>query len=357
MESDMAAEPASDATVPERSAERQSGLVWSYIKGFHATHLMATGIESGLFACIARRGAATPAEIAAETGLHAPYVTTWCRTACAYELLDAEGPAQFRLAPFMHEILVTRGDPRHIGAYVTVMQRYGGPDLADHARHYRDGGVFSFQQHGRDFSDLIAETTGGLQTFVARRLLPGVPGVRDRLEAGCRLLDVGCGGGGLMTRIAQAWPLVRCHGVDVDAHGIAAARERIAAAGLADRVSVAQVGGDTPQEENAFDVATMFEVLHEIPLEHRTGVLSQTFRALKPGGIFFILDETYPSAHADLRKPDYAFSVQTAYNELTWGNVVPTREDQEALLAGAGFGNVARTMVAGMFTVLSAHKP
>jgi ubiquinone/menaquinone biosynthesis C-methylase UbiE len=160
-----------------------------------------------------------------------------------------------------------------------------------------------------------------------------------------------------MTRIAQAWPSVRCHGVDVDAHGIAAARERIAAAGLADRVSVAQVGGDTPQEENAFDVATMFEVLHEIPLEHRTGVLSQTFRALKPGGIFFILDETYPSAHADLRKPDYAFSVQTAYNELTWGNVVPTREDQEALLAGAGFAEVARTMVAGMFTVLSAHKP
>lgn len=353
----MAAEPASVTAPQERTAERQSAMVWTYIKGFHATHLMGTGIEAGLFAAIDKRGAASAAEIAAELGLHAPYVATWCRTACAYELLDADGPENFRLAPFMREILVATGDPRHIGAYVTVMQRYGGPDLADHARLYRDGGVFTFQQHGRDFSDLIAATTGGLQTFVARRLLPGVAGVRAQLEAGGRLLDVGCGAAGLMMRIAQAWPNVRCHGVDVDAHGIAAARARIADAGLAERVTVAQVGGETAQDAGAFDIATMFEVLHEIPLEHREAVMAQTFQALKPGGLFFILDETYPSTHADLRKPEYAFSIQTAYNELTWGNVVPTRDVQEALLTGAGFRAIERTMVAGMFTLLTARKP
>lgn len=353
----MVAPPSSVAAPAERTAEQQSALVWSYIKGFHATHLMGTGIDAGLFAAIDQRGTASAAEIAVALGLHAPYVATWCRTACAYELLDADGPDTFRLAPFMREILVAASDPRHIGAYVTVMQRYGGPDLADHARLYRDGSVFTFQQHGRDFSDLIAATTGGLQTFVARRILPAVPGVRASLEAGCRLLDVGCGAGGLMMRIAQAWPNVRCHGVDVDAHGIAAARTHIAGTGLADRITVAHIGGETAQEENAFDVATMFEVLHEIPLEHRNAAMAQTFRALKSGGLFFILDETYPSTHADLRRPEYAFSVQTAYNELTWGNVVPTREVQEDLLQGAGFRDIDRTMVAGMFTVLTARKP
>jgi len=353
----MAAEPASIAASQDRTAEQQSAMVWGYIKGFHATHLMGTGIEAGLFAAIDRRGVASATEIAAELGLYAPYVSTWCRTACAYELLDAEGAENFRLAPFMREILVSVGDPRHIGAYVTVMQRYGGPDLADQARLYRNGGVFTFQEHGRGFSDLIAATTGGLQTFVARRLLPGVAGARAQLEAGCRLLDVGCGAAGLMMRIAQAWPNVRCHGVDVDAHGIAAARTRIADAGLAERVTVAQVGGEAAQDADAFDIATMFEVLHEIPPVHRQEVMAQTFRALKPGGLFFILDETYPSTHADLRRPEYAFSVQTAYNELTWGNVVPTREAQEALLSDVGFRDLERAMVAGMFTVLTARKP
>lgn len=352
----MAAPPTPQPTSMP-SAEQQSALVWDYLRGFHATHLMATGIEAGLFAAIDRRGAAAPTEIAAELDLHPPYITTWCRTACAYALLDADGADRFRLAPFMREILVARGDPRHIGAYVTVVQRYGGADLADHARRYRDGSVFSFQEHGRDFSELVAETTAGLQTFVAHRLLPGVPGVRERLEAGCRLLDVGCGAAGLMSRIAQAWPNVTCHGIDVDAHGIAAARERLAAAGLAGRVSVALAGGEANQPESAFDIATLFEVLHEIPVAARTEVMAQTFRALKPGGILFILDETYPSTHAELRQPEHAFSVQTGYTELTWGNVVPTREEQEALLSAAGFRDLQRSLVAGMFTMLVARKP
>lgn len=351
----MAASPA--AATPQRTAEQQAGLLWSYIRGFHATHLMATGIETGMLAAIDRRGAATPAEIATELGLHAPYVTTWCRTACAYEVLDADGGERFRLAPFMRELLVSRGDPRHIGAYVSIMQRYGGPDLTDHARHYRGGSAFTFQEHGRDFSQLVADTTGGLQTFVARRLLPGVADIRTRLEAGCRLLDVGCGAGGLMTRIAQAWPAVRCHGVDVDPHGIAAARQRISEAGLAGRVTVAQAAGESAHDDGGFDVATLFEVLHEIPVPARPGVMAQTFAALKPGGILFIVDETYPSSHAELRQPEYAFSVQTAYNELTWGNVVPTREEQDALLTGAGFRDIERTQVAGMFTQIIAHKP
>jgi ubiquinone/menaquinone biosynthesis C-methylase UbiE len=353
----MAAKKASAAAPPQPAAERQAGLVWGYIKGFHATHLMATGIEAGLFAAIDKRGTAAPAEVAADLGLHAPYVTTWCRTACAYELLDADGAERFRLAPFMREILVTRSDWRHLGTYITVMQRHGGPDMTDHARYYRSGGVFSFQQHGRAFSDLIADTTGGLHGFVARKLLPAVADVQARLESGCRVLDVGCGGGGLMMQIAQAWPKVRCHGVDIDGYGIALARERIMAAGLAERVSAAQAGGDAAQDRAAFDVAVMFEVLHEIPVAQRDSVLAQTFRALKPGGIFFILDETYPSAHADLRRPDYAFAIQTAYNELTWGNVVPTREEQQALLSKAGFRDIDRTLVGGMFTVLTARKP
>ncbi len=48
--------------------------------------------------------------------------------------------------------------------------------------------------------------------------------------------------------------------------------------------------------------------------------------------------------------------MQTAFNELVWGNVVPTREEQEALLGGAGFGEVQRTPLGGIFTVLTAEK-
>lgn len=342
---------------PPPTADRQVGVLWEHLRGFHAVHLISVGIDAGLWEALKAAQPATADALAAARGLHAPYVATWCKTAVSYGLLDAEGEDRYRFAPFMAEILSAPGHPLYLGAYVKVATAHIAADFARAPALFRSGGVHSFQDHGAEFSRLIADTTGGLQTVVARKLLPAVPGLRARLEAGARLLDVGCGAAGLMLRIAEAWPSARCHGVDIDAHGVAAARERIAAAGLSARVTVELAGPDGPRESDAFDVATMFEVLHEIAGPYRAGVLAQTFRALKPGGTLFVLDETYPSTAAELRDPDFAFSVQTGWNELVWGNVVPTRAEQEALLAEAGFVDLRRDMVAGTFTLLVARKP
>ena len=50
--------------------------------------------------------------------------------------------------------------------------------------------------------------------------------------------------------------------------------------------------------------------------------------------------------------------LQTGFEELTWGNVLPTRSEQEALLRQAGFpGEIQRSLVGEGFTVLTAAKP
>lgn len=77
---------------------------------------------------------------------------------------------------------------------------------------------------------------------------------------------------------------------------------------------------------------------------------------MKEDGILFILDETYPTTSEDLRNPEYAFAVQTGFNELIWGNVVPTREEQDVLLHDAGFGGIERSVVGDIFTVITACK-
>jgi hypothetical protein len=102
--------------------------------------------------------------------------------------------------------------------------------------------------------------------------------------------------------------------------------------------------------------AVTFEVLHEIPVAVRASVLANCHRALKSGGILVILDETMPSTLAELRQPQHMLAVQTQYNELIWGNVVPTAEQQEALISGAGFRDIKRQSVAELFTLLTAVK-
>jgi len=58
------------------------------------------------------------------------------------------------------------------------------------------------------------------------------------------------------------------------------------------------------------------------------------------------------------RAADYRFPVMTGFVELLWGNVLPTREEQEQLLRGAGLtGPLDRRVVGAGFTVLTTAKP
>ncbi|MDP6708200.1 MAG: class I SAM-dependent methyltransferase [Alphaproteobacteria bacterium] len=342
----------------EITVEQQTERLWDYVKGFHAVHLIDTGVKLGLFQSLDEAEAGlTPEALAEAHGLHAPYVRVWCQTACAYHLLDPAADGAFALAPHLEQLLVQMGNPRNLGAYFRGCVDFLGADMSRYPEFFKSGGTYTFQEHGLEFSQTIADTTAGLQAAVARHFLPSVPGVREVLEGGGAVLDMGCGGGNLMLQIAKAFAECRCVGVDVDAHGITLATGAIAEAGLADRVSAEHTDGGEIGHENEFDVCTLFEVLHELPMAVRAQVMANAHRALKPGGTLFILDETYPSVPEDLRRPEYAFSVQTAYNELIWGNVVPTKEDQESLLGEAGFTDLQRGEVGGLFTLLTAKKP
>ena len=71
-----------------------------------------------------------------------------------------------------------------------------------------------------------------------------------------------------------------------------------------------------------------------------------------------IIDETYPTTLAEMRQPEFLFPVQTGLEELMWGNIIPTRQEQEALLRNAGFtGAINRSIIGEGFTLLTTQKP
>src|SRR5262249_3682882 len=103
--------PAQDAwasqcvVTPDTTRPAQMAKVFDYVKGSHATHLMALGRRLGLFEHLAAHPSGMQPDTLAEAlGLHAPYVRQWCETACALELLDYDPAAGYSLAPFMDEI-------------------------------------------------------------------------------------------------------------------------------------------------------------------------------------------------------------------------------------------------------------
>jgi ubiquinone/menaquinone biosynthesis C-methylase UbiE len=340
----------------EPTPREQLAKLLTYTRGFRATYLVSAGLKLGLFIRIKENPGPTTESLATALGLHLPYVSVWCRTAVALGFLEADEAGHLTLAPAFDQILADPASPWYYGGAVGLLVDYEADDLARHPAFFKSGEAHPFQSHGRAFSEQVGVATAGLHTLMARRALPGLPGMEERLHRGLRALDVGCGCGGFLLALAQAFPGGRYTGVDVDRRALASARKAIKARGLSRRVRVKAAGADGFPVKGPFDLITLVQVLHEIQPEVRATVLGECARHLARDGWLVILDETYPSSWAELRQPENWRPILTAYTELTWGNVLPTRLDQETLLADAGFVVRDRGVVGDGFTLLTAQK-
>ena len=294
-------------------------------------HLIDIGVEVGLFKALAAAPTGlTSSALAQQLNLHTHFVNVWCTTAYSFELLEAgEATRQFKLAPFIDKILATPGHPRYLGGYVRLGTEFATEDFRRCVAAFRSGETVPFQGRGEHFARTIAEGTMGLQILSARKILPELPGLADKLSNGGAILEVGCGTGNHLLQLANAFPQARIAGVDIDTDGLNAARAAVRKAGLESRVEVHQGDVAAVAQPDSFDAAVMIEVLHEIAPALRANIIGACAKVLRPGGWLVIIDETYPSTLEEMRQKDFLFPVQTGFEELMWGNVIPTRQEQK----------------------------
>lgn len=122
---------------------------------------------------------------------------------------------------------------------------------------------------------------------------------RDRLIDGLEpppggtVLEIGCGTGRNLIRIAQAYPGRACFGLDVSAEMLATARQSVARAGMSDRIILKQADATAfdPQAlfgQAGFDRIVISYALSMIPPWR--GVVEEALRRLSPGGELHIVD-------------------------------------------------------------------
>jgi SAM-dependent methyltransferase len=130
-------------------------------------------------------------------------------------------------------------------------------------------------------------TAGWFENLLLPQWIPAMPRVKEALERGADVADVGCNRGRALLKLARAFPRSRYVGYDVFEPALRLATERAAAAGLGDRVRFEQrdVSKGLPEQ---FDVITTFDVIHDAvdPL----GLLRTIREALRPGGTYVCLD-------------------------------------------------------------------
>ena len=145
------------------------------------------------------------------------------------------------------------------------------------------------------------------------------------------ILDVGCGGGRTIDRLAKLTTNGHVFGVDYSEASAAIARETNQRSIDEGRVDI-QLGtvSQLPYRDQMFDLVTAVETHYYWPDLPRD--VREVMRVLKPGGQFAIIAETYRGRRHDwLFRPAMTLVLRAAYL---------TPEQHRQLLADAGYAHV-----------------
>jgi ubiquinone/menaquinone biosynthesis C-methylase UbiE len=134
---------------------------------------------------------------------------------------------------------------------------------------------------------MAEESTQVVDSNLLQVTLPLVPELVKRLRAGIDVADIGCGSGHALNMMAQAFPRSRFTGYDFSQEGITAAQAEARQLGLTNtRFEVRDVSRLDILDH--YNFITAFDSIHDQarPAE----VLKAIEKALRPGGVFLMLD-------------------------------------------------------------------
>ena len=185
----------------------------------------------------------------------------------------------------------------------------------------------------------------GYSASLVSAWLPALDGVEERLRAGGRVADVGCGHGASTALMARAYPGAAFVGSDYHEGSVRQARERIAAAGLADRVTF-EVASAQDFAGGPYDLVTSFDCLHDMgdPL----GAARHVREQLAPEGTWMVVEPAAGGSVAENLNP-----VGRVYYSFSTFLCVPSALSQEggySLGAQAGEGAIAKLAADAGFT-------
>src|SRR5262249_15198908 len=168
--------------------------------GAATTAMVAVGDQLGLYRALADGGPATQDELAARTGTAARYLREWPAQQAAARLpgcpaLDGADDGRYARPAEAAAVLADEASPAFLAGGATITRGwFAGIDRLVEA--FRTGaGIPWHKQDPAVFEGTERFFRPGYTASLTTEWVPALPGVADRLAAGGRVADVGCGHG------------------------------------------------------------------------------------------------------------------------------------------------------------------
>ena len=338
----------SSVATPSLDMDKLNAFVGRFVGDLGATvhaGMVVIGERLGLYKALAE-GPASPDELASRTSTDERYLREWLASQAAggYVTYDADS-GKFRLTAEQAFTLAQEDSPAYLpGAFELALGSLAAvPRISE---SFRTGAGMGWHEHDDQvFHGCEKFFRPGYAANLVSNWIPAMPDVFERLQAGGRVADVGCGIGASTLLLANAFPQSQCFGFDYHDKSVEAARASARRQHLEGR-AVFEIATAKSFPGKDYDLIAFFDCLHD--MGDPVGAAKHVLHALRQDGTWMIVE---PFAN-DLLK-DNLNPVGRVYYSFSTLLCTPCSRSQEGSLclgAQAGEAKIREVVIAGGFS-------
>ena len=347
--SDMSTAPIVDIHSDPVRREALAQRVADALDGGAIALMLSIGHRTGLFDVLAELPPATSETIARRAGLAERYVREWLGAMVTGRIVDHHaGSGTYSLPPEHAACLTRAARPINLAVACQWIPLLGSVEDEVVECFERGGGVPS-TSYDRLPAIMAEQSEQTLVSVLVELILPVVPGLDADLARGLDVLDVGCGSGRVLGRMASHFPESRFIGYDRSEEAIAAARLHARDLGL-ENIRFEVRDAAVLDDRERFDLVTAFDTVRD--QARPAQVLSRIARALRPSGTFLLKEIAGTSpidGDPDPPNAPFLYTVSCMHSlavSLAQGGAGPgeiwSAESATRMLREAGFTDVDR---------------
>jgi 2-polyprenyl-3-methyl-5-hydroxy-6-metoxy-1,4-benzoquinol methylase len=270
--------------------------VFTKLDGAVTAGMIHLGDRLGLFRALAdAEEPLTSDELAGVTGLAERWVREWAFNQAAGGIIVAHtpddpadpSPVRFSITPEAVAVLAT---PDHPAFGMGMFHRL--PQTMRTLEHMPESFVTGI---GHDYDSHGPEGAVGIErsfepwsnAFLVPVVLPELDGVVDTLERGGTVVDVGCGAGSALLKMAEAFPASTFVGYDISRYALDRAHEKLAVTGLTN-VEFHDPRDHPMPTDGSVDLVTTFDCIHD--MTDPQGMMHALRAMLGDDGVWLLVD-------------------------------------------------------------------
>lgn len=248
--------------------------------------MVSLGNKLGLYAALAGAGPLSSGEVAARAGCDERYVREWLNAQAASGYLAYHAPSGAYELTAEHALVLADDESPYFVPHAWNIPASMWFDEQKALDAFRTGRGVAWGEHDERMAcGVAAFYRNGYRASLVPQWLPALEGVVEKLQAGIRVADVGCGHGHSTLLMAEAFPNSRFFGYDAHAPSVECARTNALAARRSAEFGVSKATG---YPDLQYGLICFFDTLHD--LGDPVAAVRHAAETLAPGGTVMLVE-------------------------------------------------------------------